>query len=63
VRIAEADFTPEALQARLHDLLTDPALLRHMASAAKGRVKSNAAGALADLVENIAVEKSKSPHE
>ena len=63
VRIAEADFTPEALQARLHDLLTDTALLRHMASAAKGRVKSNAAGALADLVENIAVEKSKSPHE
>lgn len=57
IRIAEADFTADALRARLHDLLTDPPLLRHMAAAAKGRVKANAAGALADLVEKIAGAK------
>lgn len=58
IRICEADFTVEAVGARLHDLLTDPALLHHMADAAKGRVRSNAAAALADLVEKIAAGKA-----
>lgn len=59
IRIAEADFTVEALRAQLHDLLTDPALLRHMANAARGRVKPNAAASLADLVEKIAAGKTR----
>ncbi|HNS86864.1 MAG TPA: glycosyltransferase, partial [Parvularculaceae bacterium] len=57
VRIAEPDFAPDALASRLHDLLTDGDLLRHMADAAKGRVKLDAASALADLVEKIAARK------
>lgn len=59
VRIAEKEFTVDALRARLHDLLTDGALLAHMATAAKGRVKANAAKSLADLVEKIARPKAK----
>lgn len=54
IRVGEAEFTIERVSAQLHDLLTDPALLGHMAAAAKGRVKANAAAALADLVEKIA---------
>lgn len=57
IRIGESDFTAEAVSARLHDLLTDPALLHHMAAAAKGRVKANASSTLADLVEKIAAGK------
>ncbi len=57
VRMSEGEFTVDAVCARLHDLLTDPALLGHMAVAAKSRVKLNAAATLADLVENIAGEK------
>jgi UDP-N-acetylglucosamine--N-acetylmuramyl-(pentapeptide) pyrophosphoryl-undecaprenol N-acetylglucosamine transferase len=60
VCLAEADFAPEALAVRLHDLLTDPALLAHMAGAARGRVKPDAAAALADLVEGIARAKVRS---
>ena len=59
IRIGEADFKIEAVGARLHDILTDPALLHHMADAAKGRVKTNAAAALADLVEKIAAGKDR----
>jgi UDP-N-acetylglucosamine--N-acetylmuramyl-(pentapeptide) pyrophosphoryl-undecaprenol N-acetylglucosamine transferase len=59
VRIAEEDFNADALRARLHDLLTDAALLSHMASAAKGKVKANAAQSLADLVEKIARPKAR----
>ena len=59
VRISESDFNADALKARLHDLLTDPDLLRHMAASAKGRVRTDAAAALADLVEQIAAEKDK----
>lgn len=58
IRVAEADFTIDSIRARLHDLLTDPSLLYHMAAAAKGRVKAKAAATLADLVESIAAEKS-----
>ena len=57
IRISEAEFTVDAVSARLHDLLTDPALLHHMADAARGRVKANAAPKLADLVEKIAAAK------
>ncbi len=59
IRINEAEFTIDALRARLHDLLMDRSLLAHMAAAAKGRVKANAAATLADLVEKIAVQKTK----
>lgn len=59
IRISEADFTVDAVRARLHDLLTDPALLRHMAGEARGRVKAHAAAELADLVEKIAADKVK----
>lgn len=57
IRIGEAEFTADAVSARLHDMLTDPALLLHMAGAAKGRVKANAAATLADLVDKIAAGK------
>jgi len=59
VRMSEADFTADALSMRLHDLMTDPPLLHHMAAAAKGRVKENAAANLADLVEKIAAQKTR----
>lgn len=59
IRVSEAEFTADAVSARLHDLLTDPALLHHMAAAAKGRVKANAAATLADLVEKIAAGKAR----
>lgn len=54
IRIHEEDFTVDTLRTRLHDLLTDAPLLAHMAAAAKGRVKPDAARSLADLVEKIA---------
>lgn len=59
VTFSESDFTADALRARLHDLLQDPALLRHMAAAAKGRVKADSASTLADIVEKIATAKVK----
>lgn len=59
IRISEPEFTVDALRVRLHDLLSDPALLAHMANAAKGRVKSNAASMLADRVEDIAGTKTR----
>ncbi len=59
IRISEAEFTVEAISARLHDMLTDPDFLHHMAGAAKGRVKANAAATLAGLVEEIAAEKAR----
>lgn len=59
ILISESEFTVDAVRARLHDLLTDPELLRHMAKEARGRVKAGAAAALAGLVENIAAERVK----
>ena len=57
IRLSEREFTVEALRVRLHDLLSDKALLAHMAKSAKGRVKANAASTLADRVEAIAERK------
>ena len=54
LRIAEKDFTGEALAAALETVLTEPGRLAAMAAAAKGRVKPDAASALADLVDKIA---------
>ena len=59
IRIAEAAFTPERLAEALRPLLEDPANLAGMAAAAKGRVKPDAASALADLVDKIAAETRK----
>ncbi|MEZ5897782.1 MAG: UDP-N-acetylglucosamine--N-acetylmuramyl-(pentapeptide) pyrophosphoryl-undecaprenol N-acetylglucosamine transferase [Parvularculaceae bacterium] len=59
VIIPETEFTTRRLSSKLHDILTDPALLAHMAASAKGRVKTGAAVALADLVDAIADEKTK----
>ncbi len=58
-RIAERDFTPSRLGEALAPLLGDPAKLSAMAASAKGRVKPNAASALADLVDKIAAETRK----
>lgn len=52
--IAEKDFGAAALGAALAPLLADPARLSAMAAAARGRLKSGAAPALADLVEKAA---------
>ena len=51
--IAEQEFTPEKLRAQFYDLVSDPQLLGHMASQAKGAVRSDAAASLADLVEKM----------
>lgn len=59
VIIKESDFSAETLASKLHDLLSDAGLLRHMAGAARSRVKSRAAEKLADLVEEIASAKSR----
>jgi UDP-N-acetylglucosamine--N-acetylmuramyl-(pentapeptide) pyrophosphoryl-undecaprenol N-acetylglucosamine transferase len=59
VRMSETEFTTDALRMRLHDLMTDAPLLHHMAAAAKGRVKANAAVSLADLVEKTAAQKTR----
>lgn len=51
IRIAEKDFTAQTLGAALAAALGAPDRLEAMAASAKDRVKSDAAAALADLVE------------
>lgn len=59
IRIAEKDFTAEALAGALRPLLEDPERLAAMAAAARGGVKSDAASALADLVDKIGAQARK----
>ena len=54
ILLPEKNFNADALGSALATLLANPARLGAMARAARGRVKSNAAVALADLVEEIA---------
>ncbi|MGE0409056.1 MAG: glycosyltransferase [Amphiplicatus sp.] len=54
----EKTFTGEALTKLLGPLLAEPARLADMAAATRGKVKANAAKALADLVEGLAAGKS-----
>ena len=56
--LPEKEFTEEALQGILAPLLTNPEQLKRMAVAARGRVKSNAASTLADLVDGITAAKA-----
>ncbi|MDZ7628218.1 MAG: undecaprenyldiphospho-muramoylpentapeptide beta-N-acetylglucosaminyltransferase [Parvularculaceae bacterium] len=51
--IAEKDFTAQTLSAALLQTLGAPGKLEAMAAAAKDRVKSDAASALADLVDRM----------
>ncbi|MGF1543070.1 MAG: glycosyltransferase [Parvularculaceae bacterium] len=51
--VAEKDFNADALGAALSRLLSDPASLATMAARARGRVKADAARALADLVDEL----------
>jgi len=51
--LPENRFNEEALGAALSTLLANPARLKTMAEAARGRIKRGAASALADLVEGI----------
>lgn len=53
ILLPESKFNADALGAALSTLLANPARLASMARAARGRVKSDAAPALADLVEEI----------
>ncbi len=53
ILLPESQFNEESLRTALETLLANPARLQSMAEAAKGRVKSGAAGALADLVEDL----------
>lgn len=53
ILLPEKSFNEDALAAALTPLLANPARLESMAAAAKGTVKSGAASALADLVEDI----------
>jgi UDP-N-acetylglucosamine--N-acetylmuramyl-(pentapeptide) pyrophosphoryl-undecaprenol N-acetylglucosamine transferase len=57
--IAEKDFAAETLSARLEEILADPARMADMAERAKGRVKSGAAAALADIVESLIAGRNK----
>jgi UDP-N-acetylglucosamine--N-acetylmuramyl-(pentapeptide) pyrophosphoryl-undecaprenol N-acetylglucosamine transferase len=52
--IAERDFNSQSLSAALVPLLVAPERLAAMAAATRGRIRSGAAVALADLVEEIA---------
>lgn len=54
ILLPESQFNAEVLGSALSTLLANPGRLGAMARAARGRVKSNAAAALADLVEDIA---------
>jgi len=49
----QPDFTPEALKARLEDLLAVPAALARAAEAASGFGRPDAAQALADFVLSL----------
>jgi UDP-N-acetylglucosamine--N-acetylmuramyl-(pentapeptide) pyrophosphoryl-undecaprenol N-acetylglucosamine transferase len=51
--LPEKTFNEDAMAAALSPLLADPGRLQSMAEAARGRVKSGAAAALADLVEDL----------
>jgi len=51
--MAQPDFTPPALAARLQEILTAPATLAAAAAAARTIARDNAAATLADLVENL----------
>lgn len=59
--IAERDCTSAALGETLAGILSDEARLAGMAQAARGRVRSGAAAALADLIEELAPH-SKEAH-
>lgn len=59
IRISESEFTAAKLADALKPLLDDASKLAAMAAAAKGRVKANAASALADLADKIAAETRK----
>lgn len=59
IRIGENDFTPARLSEALKPLLEDSGKLAAMAARAKGRVKAEAASALADLVDKIAAQTRK----
>jgi UDP-N-acetylglucosamine--N-acetylmuramyl-(pentapeptide) pyrophosphoryl-undecaprenol N-acetylglucosamine transferase len=59
IRITERDFTPGRLAEALTPLLEDTGRLAAMAASAKGRVKAEAASALADLVDQIAASERK----
>ncbi|MEQ1931902.1 MAG: UDP-N-acetylglucosamine--N-acetylmuramyl-(pentapeptide) pyrophosphoryl-undecaprenol N-acetylglucosamine transferase [Parvularculaceae bacterium] len=59
ILLTEKAFTIEALRSALEPLLTEPARLVAMAAATRGRVRTGAAKALADLVEEIAAKASK----
>ena len=56
--VADAEFTPAWLAARLEALLADPAPLARMAQAAWGFGKPDAAERLADLVEKLAQRRA-----
>jgi UDP-N-acetylglucosamine--N-acetylmuramyl-(pentapeptide) pyrophosphoryl-undecaprenol N-acetylglucosamine transferase len=54
IRIEQTDFTPGRLAAEITKLSNDPALLVHMAQAAKGCGTADAAERLAELVLKVA---------
>jgi UDP-N-acetylglucosamine--N-acetylmuramyl-(pentapeptide) pyrophosphoryl-undecaprenol N-acetylglucosamine transferase len=59
ILLSEKSFTDEAMRAAIEPLLRAPERLAEMASKARGRVKTGAAEALADLVDGIALKNKK----
>lgn len=57
--IAQPEFTPGALRARLQELLTDAPALTHAANAARGFARDNAAAQLADAVEALIRQEAR----
>jgi len=57
--MAQPDFTPPALTARLQEILTAPEALATAASAARTLARDNAAAALADNVESLIRQEAR----
>ena len=57
--MAQPDFTPPALTARLQEILTAPETLATAASAARTLARDNAAAALADNVESLIRQEAR----
>ncbi len=57
--IAQRDFSPDSLRARLAALFATPDLLAHAAAAARSLARADAARRLADLVEDLVRQEAR----
>lgn len=57
VVLPEKEMTPQALAAKVAELMTDPARLRKMSASAKGQAHRGAVEAIAEMVKRLAEKK------